>query len=98
MRDIISVALNTDRMILEDLNLRYVRLVRCVRRHDLFLRQCHVRQSMTMTSMTDTNVATKERRRGVMSENRMTGTLHVAQMKIPVEQYGKFDIASINSF
>ena len=85
MRDIISVARNTDRMILEDLNLRYVRLVRFVRRHDLFLRQCHVRQSMTMTSMTDTNDATKERRKGAMSENRMTGTFHVAQMKAPVE-------------
>ena len=85
MWDIISVARNTDRMILEDLNLRYVLLVRCVRRHDLFLRQCHVRQSMTMTSMTDTNDVTKERRRGVMSENRMRGILHVAQMKAPVE-------------
>ena len=85
MRDIISVARNTDRMILEDLNLRYVRLVRFVRRHDLFLRQCHVRQSMTMTSMTDTNDATKERRRGVMSESLMTETFHVAQMKAPVE-------------
>lgn len=85
MRDIISVARNTDRMILEDLNLRYVRLVRFVRRHDLFLRQCHVRQSMTMTIMTDTNVATKERRRGVMSESLMTETFHVAQMKAPVE-------------
>ena len=85
MRDIISVARNTDRMILECLNLRYVLLVRCVRRLDLFLRQCHVRQSMTMTSMTDTNDVTKERRRGVMSENRMRGILHVAQMKAPVE-------------
>ena len=85
MWDIISVARNTDRMILEGLNLRYVFLVRCVRRLDLFLRQCHVRQSMIMTSMTDTNDVTKERRRGVMSENRMRGILHVAQMKAPVE-------------
>lgn len=85
MRDIISVARNTDRMILECLNLRYVLPVRCVLRLDLFLRQCHVRQSMIMTSMTDTNDVTKERRRGVMSENRMRGILHVAQMKAPVE-------------
>lgn len=85
MWDIISVARNTGRMILEGLNLRYVLLVRCVRRLDLFVRQCHVRQSMIMTSMTDTNDATKERRRGVMSENRMRGILHVAQMKAPVE-------------
>ena len=85
MPDITSAVRNTDLMILEGLNLRYVLLVRCVRRPDLFLRQCHVRQSMIMTSMTDTNDVTKERRRGVMSENRMRGILHVAQMKAPVE-------------
>ena len=96
MRDIISVARNTDRMILECLNLRYVLPIRCVLRLDLFLRQCHVRQSMIMTSMTDTNDATKERRRGVMLENRMRGILHVAQMKAHVELPEKFEIASIN--